>query len=187
MAFVPDEPMIEIPLGDDVALVETAVGVFPERVVGVVHLHQGLTVHVALALEDGRAELVEYSVRRGAKPLTASTVHDLPAGAIVDEVRRRAGTAAQSKARSGIVAPVYMFGAGSLFPDVDEASGRAAVQSQRGRPVRDEDLRAVGRIVRDNPGRTVAAVKEQLHLTERTDSRWIAAAKKKGYDQGAPE
>jgi|GEM_PF-4876400 len=70
-----------------------------------------------------------------------------------------------------------------LMPKDDErqAIGARAVASQRGRLVSDEDLRKVAEIVVGNDYDPRKEVVRQLHLSDRTTSRWIAEARRKGF------
>ena len=69
------------------------------------------------------------------------------------------------------------------IPSDDEldAYGAKAVSSLRGRPVSDEDLRKVAEIVKDNGFNPRKQLKETLNLSERTASRWIAEARRRGF------
>lgn len=116
-----------------------------------------------LTVEDGHPVLVSLTISRGnwAKgPLKASTVHDIP----VDQVVRQS------------VADI-----GRLMAR-NEGREPAPVRAYGRRSVNAELLRQVAEIVKsDRLGHPNEAVKNKLHCSSRTASRWIAAAREGGF------
>jgi hypothetical protein len=134
-----------------------------------------------LEVRDGRPIVTALMVA-GAPDVgvSVSAVHDLPLGAILDEVIARVGASTLALVRAhqaAVAGRPHQF----LSPEEASRARRGAAVSLRGKPVRDEDLRLVAEIVRSSEYAPRKRVAEQLHLSDRTASRWIATAKDRGY------
>jgi hypothetical protein len=157
-------------------LVELSDGtLFPEAVTAT-FIPQGLSpfVEVSLEVQDGRPVLTRFAVvRRGpATRVTASDVHDLNVGEIVDGVIRALAAMAQADPNE-----VEM---GRALRDEDAAERAASLANNR-RPVTDAQLQQAANIARANPYDPRKQVAEQLCTSERTASRWLAEARKRGF------
>jgi len=123
----------------------------------------GLALH--LVVEDGRPVLdsVSFVRPRDARgPLSASRVHAVP----LDTVVRRA---------VALVATHFAKG--------DEVAAPSGLLHARGRRVvTDELLREVAEVVRADPrGTPNKAVQQTMHTSARNASRWIKAARERGF------
>ena len=133
-----------------------------------------------MAVEDGRPVMTHFTVGRrpGGSAVTASFIHGLPVGDLFDQLVAYLDWGADLM-QKGYDDPNVVH----LMPKDDErqAMGARAVASQRGRLVSDEDLRKVAEIVVGNDYDPRKEVVRQLHLSDRTASRWIAEARRKGF------
>lgn len=121
-----------------------------------------LTIHV----ENGRPVLTSLTVdrpRHSTGDLEASTVHKLPVGQLVRAAVEQGGYLMERTGHAG-------------------ASGASALRARGRRSITDDLLREVAAVVQDDPlGEPNQAVQRQLHTSSRTASRWIAAAKRRGF------
>jgi hypothetical protein len=157
-------------------LVELSDGTsFPAAITATV-IPQGLSpfVEVSLEVQEGRPVLTRFAVvRRGpAARVTASDVHDLNVGEIVDDVIRTLAAMAQADPNEVVM--------GQALRD-EEAAERAAALSKNRRPVTDSQLRQAANIAHHNPLDPRKQVAAQLYTSERTASRWLAEARKRGF------
>lgn len=124
--------------------------------------------------------MTHFTVERrpGGSAVTASFIHGLPVGDLFDQLVAYLDWGADLM-QKGYDDPNVVH----LMPKDDErqAMGARAVASQRGRLVSDEDLRKVAEIVVGNDYDPRKEVVRQLHLSDRTASRWIAEARRKGF------
>jgi hypothetical protein len=152
---------------------------FPKRLMAAGHYDDGPSVALYFLVEEGRAVLYEVNFggpppsnpRLARRPLvTPSLVHGLPLGHIIDwtideivkiTARERAGT----------------------FLTVPEVLAlRERTASLRGRPVSDETLQQVAVIVKNHDDFDYRLeVAKQLHVSDRTASRWISLARGRGF------
>jgi len=122
-------------------------------------------------------------------PVTPSRLHDLRLGLILDQVvasvamtfdlvRRGRYQAKADDAGLALVRELKRVAPTKLVGRlvVDEEPAR-----RRGRPVSDEELRRVAEIVEANDYDPRKEVMRTLHVSGRTASRWIAAAKDRGF------
>jgi len=121
--------------------------------------------------------------RAGGDPLTASMIHRLPVGGLLEQLIAYLSWGAELF-QSGHDHPGIVH---DMPTDAErEATGRRAVTSQRGRPVGDEELRAVVAIYESDKFGYREKVRDRLNLSTRTASRWIALAKDRGLIEDEP-
>jgi hypothetical protein len=142
-----------------------------------------------LVVENGRPVLTTLSIARrsGAKgALKASTVHEVPVDQVVRQTVEQVGR---------LMARLERFSdipwGGDLPPEAWDQMPDA-LRSYGRRVVDDELLRQVATVVLSDPlGMPNQAVKQQLHTSARNASRWITAARKRGFipanDKGAQQ
>jgi hypothetical protein len=110
--------------------------------------------------------------------LSASAVHALPLDQLINQAITTAALQTQLVKRafeSTIGEPT--------FRSEDEQNAERIVRavSVRGRPIDDETLRRVAQLAKANPFSYREDIKEQLNVSLRTASRWVAAAKNRGF------
>lgn len=122
---------------------------------------------VELTVEDGRPVLTTLMVGRPshtAGALKASTVHGIPVDQVVRKVVEDVGRLMERVD-------------GQALPD-----GSGALKAYGRRVITDELLREVAEHVRGDPhGKPNQAVARNLHTSSRNASRWISAAKERGF------
>lgn len=148
-------------------------GVFPKDFLVLAQYEDGPVLQLLLGVRDGQAAVKNLAVSTESPdglPITASMVHDLPLGQMFDEAIGQAAVAA-----TALASP-------QLFVTLEEATAARAeaLASRRGRPVSEENLLKVAAIVRANTYDPRQEVRRELHVSERTASRWIAEARSRG-------
>ena len=175
-------------LPESIEFDELSTGVlFPQNLLVMANYDGGPSLQFLLAVEDGQAIVSSLTVSRNVldcppdcPPISATMVHELPLGQIIDEVIARTATGFLALYRAHQAA---LAGRPHQFLTPDEAAAtRAGARrgSRRGRPVSDEDLRDVAAIVQTNTYDPRRQVREELNVSERTASRWIAEARSRG-------
>lgn len=162
---------------------------FPERLDTYGRYANGPYMRLIFEVEAGRPVLrslifgdaASEAARDDGPPLTASVVHDLPLGQIVQwtieaNVRGTEAMRRADEARAANRPHQFLTQAES-----DDLTRRARAVSVRGRPVGDETLRRVAEIVRANAFDYCKQINEELHVSLRTASRWVAVAKDRGF------
>lgn len=168
----PDRPLVKLADGT----------LFPETATLLVYVReeeQEVEIHAEVSLEvhDGRPIVVRVAVARGIHsegrwerlPLTPTMLHDLNFGKIFDRAIRHGGYIAVD--------------ADTEFVDRQAASAsaqRAAALARRRQPLTDALLAQVVNIVRHNKYDPRKQVASMLYVSERTASRWIAEARRRG-------
>lgn len=101
--------------------------------------------------------------------ISATDIHSLPIDELTDRaIFRAGGDFADSRT-----------GAGHEDPSTE---GTASVRTRRRHAMSDELLREVAEVVRaETRGEPRQAVRRHFHTSERTASRWIAAARERGF------
>ena len=126
-------------------------------------IDNGPSISLRVIVEDGRPILDTFFVARqnGATgPLTASAIHSIP----VDKLFREA------------VPQIARFVAGL------DGRREGAAPALRGRRITDDLLKQVADVVRTDPlNEPNKAVQRHLHCSSRTASRWIGAARDRGF------
>ncbi len=161
---------------DPTELTELADGTpFPASIsVSIVRIGLVPIIEMSLEVRDGRPVMTRFAyVTRGPKgpPLTASEIHDTKVSEIFEStVLHLAATAGAQD--QGLILP----------DDLDKEAGQAAVDLARGRRgPSDRQLELAAAIARANKYDPRKEVANQLYVSERTASRWIAIAKERGY------
>lgn len=142
----------------------------------------GPFIGMRIEVDDGQPVLAALHVLReaGAPPISATLLRELSIDVLVDEaVRALAGTLYWGGLNFGAPLP----GVGS-FRDEYDAAVELAARARSRRPMTDSLLRQVASIVRANPYEPRRSVAEQIPTSERTASRWIAAARERGLLEG---
>jgi hypothetical protein len=161
---------------------------FPQDLLVMANYDGGPSLQLLLAVEDGQAIVSSLTISRSVPdcppdcpPISATMVHELPLGRIIDEVIARTATgflALYRAHQAALAGRPHQF----LTPDEVAATREGARRgSRRGRPVSDEDLRDVAAIVRTNSYDPRVQVVTDLHVSKRTASRWIAEARSRGF------
>jgi hypothetical protein len=152
---------------------------FPSSVTYRTAIEDGPAITMTATVENGRPVMANFQVERrtGGPAVTASYIHTLPVGELFDQLVAQVGWGTAlfqlGHDEPGVVHP--------MPTDAErQAAGARAVSSQRGRPVSDDDLRKVAEIVRDNDFDPRQQIVRELHLSQRTASRWIAEARRRG-------
>lgn len=183
--FDPAQWFFVMQTSEDIDVVQLEGGAwFPQEVLVRGRYRNGPPLLMVLGARDGKAQLFSFTVgepRDGDSPAIApAAVHDLPLGQILDrtitgiaELIPLMRHAAESNASGG---PRWL--------TADQIADAKAIgaSARRGRPVRDETLREVADIVctyEDIDYRE--EVRRRMQVSQRTASRWIAAAREKGY------
>ncbi len=173
----PDNPLTTFVVHDlDSPLVELVTGVqFPGRTLVEAHGADGLLIEVLLEVEDRRPVVSRVTVGRseGGAPLDAASL-GLPLGRIFDQVIAQvAATVARSQASAKV--PF-----GTMFQWPSDTGARAVAARRRHQPASDTELKQVAQIVRSNKYDPRKQVARELPVSERTASRWIAEARRRG-------
>ncbi len=172
------------PLPEYIEFDELSTGVlFPQNLLVMAQYADGPNLQLLLGVEDGQAIVSSLTISRNVPdnppdcpPISASMVHDLPLGKIIDEVIARTATGFLALYRAHQAAQArrpHQF----LTPEEADTARAGALTSRRGRPVSNEALRAVAEIVRTNSYDPRLQVQRELHVSQRTASRWIAEAR----------
>ncbi len=177
-------------------------GLFPERV-GVIALpgrEEGIVVSLQLAVHDGRPVLTGAHVSAGDDHhLSPSQVREVPWGALFERavaetaalsavlMRRRHGTNRILQAQMGGLSRTEATELVGMLADptaneIEDARRAALNSSRRGRPVGDDTLRRVGKIVAAHPRDYREVMRDEFAISLRTASRWVKQAKDMGYD-----
>lgn len=175
-----------VPPPDEFYFTELRTGsLFPVRIENVTcRYRSGPLLTLTLGAEDGVAKVFDLKItpdEEGGPGVTGSMVHDLPIGQIIDSVIGRCAVFAVGMVRLNNEAAE---GRPHEFLPRDEVSSatQGAIRSRRGRPVSDSDLRRTAEIVSNYDDYDYRQeVRRQLHLTERTASRYISLARKRGF------
>ena len=143
----------------------------------------GPLLHWTVGVHDGKAVVFAMKIEAEGHldfALTGSMVHDLPAGQIMNQVlaRTATGTVALVKlAKASAEGKPYEY----LTPDELGGAKQGALGHRRGRPVKDEALARVAQIVKDyDDYDRRKEVARQLHVSDRTASRYIKLAQDRG-------
>ena len=164
---------------------------FPRRITARTAIGDGPTITFSVAVQDGVPVMTHFAAdqRSGGSAVTATLIHDLPVRELFDQLISYLGWGADLM-QSGY----DNSNAVHLMPTDAErqAAGARAISSQRGRPVSDESLRKVAEIVnaeiaKGNNYDRRNQVREELHLSKRTASRYIAEARKRGLIEEGPD
>jgi hypothetical protein len=155
---------------------------FPSQLTVGVEVGDGQLLTLTLQVEGGRPVLTRCLVERApeAVPLSASALHDLPLGEIVDRVVESIGAFTYMRAQQGAQEGEF------AWSDFWRA-GAGASSSLRGRPVGDEALAVVAEIVQANTFNPRKEISKRLHVSARTASRWIRLAQDRGLIPVAPK
>jgi hypothetical protein len=143
---------------------------------------------VVLEVEDGRVVLSRFSIERqrttgpGSWPdgesrgpeVTPSFIHGLNVRAIIEQVIRRVAETSLAWTRLDQPMP-------RVTSDEARAVGDRVLATRQYRPVDMGLLRQVADIVTVNTYNPRKQVAEELHTSERTASRWIAEARRRGF------
>jgi hypothetical protein len=154
-------------------------GMFPLEVTVTARYGNGPILRIELGFEDGRPVVSSFAVEReeGGPPISASMVDELPIGSIFDEVIGRLATTGLAMFRAHNAASE---GRPRVFLTPEEAEAARTSVGRRGRPVEDDQLRLVAEIVQANPYAPRPEIRDRLHVSERTASRWIKEARRRG-------
>jgi hypothetical protein len=162
---------------------------FPTAITVTARLKNGPLIGLSLGIEGGKPVFRSSTFSRAPEepPLTPADIHDVPLGAIFDEVVARVATSAFAILRSNRAAAAgepHRF----VSPEESQQIANAAMASRRGRPVRDQELLKVARILESNQYDPRLQVVRELSVSPRTASRWIAEARRRGYvkEEGTP-
>jgi hypothetical protein len=141
-------------------------------------------VDVVLAVEHGEVVVTQVVVSRAdnARTLDASALKSVPIRKIIDEAKRRVGMYAAIGQE--FANPRRSEGYLWMIAPGDETFGlRPGTLGghRRGVPVTDAELQRVAEIVRSTKYAHRAKVADELHLSLRTASRWIAEARRRGF------
>jgi hypothetical protein len=161
---ITDEPVVDVEFVSGLVL--------PSPVVAHVELAGRPPMDLRLEVdEDGEVVVTQVTFARadGARALTASAIRSVPFKLIVDEVIRRLEIEAKLSQ-----------------PQPLDATGGLRVRSRvlrtrTRRLIDDALLTEVAAIVRFNPAKPNEALRTQMHTSARNASRWIAAAKQRGF------
>jgi hypothetical protein len=158
-------------------LVDLANGApFPSTLVARCKINDDRLLALTFKVEDGRPVVTRCLVEGvpSGAPLSASVLHELQLGEIVDRIVATVGAFAYMDVGSeGRDEATF------AWPDVFRAGARAT-SSLRGRPVPDNALAKVAEIVGRNDFNPRKQIRDELHVSERTASRWIAIARERG-------
>lgn len=164
-----------VPPGVAVGLVELSTGgLFPASVEVAIEVDNGYLWRLRLGVEDRRPVVNRLDVERASTvsgayagpPITATSLRDVP----FEDMTRRAIEAAGRAAAHW-----------SGRPESGDDAGVAAALARRRRPMTDALLRRVAQVARINPYDPRHQVAEQLSTSERSATRWIAEAKRRGF------
>lgn len=131
-------------------------------------------VSLVLGVEDGRPVLNKIVIERSTGPrgrlhggpaFTAGGVHSMP----FEDITRKG------------IAAIALAAARNSGESNEVAAVTSALGTRKRRLLSADHLRKVAEIVRDNPETPTQAVKEQMFTGYRNASRWISAAKDKGF------
>ncbi len=190
---MPKTPAVEvmIPLKEAIPLTQLDDGTwFPERVEAFAFFRgskQRPVLGLVLEIEEGRVVLSRFSVERqrttgpGSWPdgqsvgpeVTASFIHGLNVGAVLEVVVRRVATSSLAFTRLDQPAP-------RVTAEEAHAVGDRVLATRQYRRVDVGLLRQVADIASVNAYNPRRQVAEELHTSERTASRWIAEARRRG-------
>jgi hypothetical protein len=150
--------------------------VFPERLRVLARYPGGPLIEMELEVVEGRPEIATFSISRvaGGSWLEPSFVHDLPLARLKDHVVERSMSLAVE------VGHISMGAFDILLPMSDEPDRAAATKALRGRPIRTDTLHQVVNIVRSNDFDHRKQIARELHVSDRTASRYIAEARRRG-------
>jgi hypothetical protein len=153
---------------------------FPEVLLVTGRYLSGPLLSMSFRVLEGEPTLLSLTIGHeddlGAR-VTPSAVHDLPLGQLIGETIARMAEVTLLFRRPDSSGT----DAAHRFPSLaDGANARkAAVASQRGRPVSDDTLRRVSEIISESPFDPRVKIHEEFNVSSRTASRWIAEAKKR--------
>ncbi|MGO9879617.1 MAG: hypothetical protein ACLPSM_09745 [Acidimicrobiales bacterium] len=194
MDDVKKTPQLEpgIMLGETAPLTQLDDGTwFPERTQAFAFFRgsvQWPVLSFVLEVEARQVVLTRFSVERqrttgpGSWPdgesvgpeVTASFIHGLNVGAILEQVIRRVAEFSLSFTRLDQPMP-------RITPEEARTVGERALATRQYRRVDDALLRQVADIAAVTTYNLRGQVSERLHTSERTASRWIAEARERGF------
>lgn len=153
---------------------------FPINVKVTARYENGPLMEMATGVDDGRPVITQFGLTsaEGGPPISASMIDALPLGAIFDQVVEVLATSGLAFFRAVGAAKD---GRAHIFLSDEERERAANAASRRGRPVSDQILRRVADIVRANPYSPRADIRAEIAVSERTASRWISEAKRRGF------
>jgi hypothetical protein len=163
-------------LDSGTTMVELETGVlFPSRIAVSAPGIDGLQLEILLEVEDRRPVVSRFALARapGAPPLGAGIV-GLPLGRIFDQVTSVVANTYAQKAASDKV-PF-----GHVFTYPSDTGARAVAARRRYRPVSEAELKQVAAIAQANSYDPRKQIASELHVSDRTASRWLAAARARG-------
>jgi hypothetical protein len=158
---------------------------FPEWASVGALMAKGPMIDLTINIQEGRPVISGVSIYQGAEDrleITASLVHDLPLGRIFDLAVSAVAASVlklqRSTPRERLYHPLPEWLPSTV--SADDVADAVRLVSRRGRPVADDDLHRVAAIVRRNSYDPRKQVARELHLADRTASRWIAEARRRG-------
>lgn len=160
---------------------------FPQRFSATAQAPGGPIVGMTIEVENDRLVVTYLSLVRYRHGPTITS--SLLKGFQLDSIRERVISDVASMVANDLSAARLPGGSHAastlaLRPIAVEESiaiGAIPADSQYGRPVSDTDLRRVAEICRNNDYNWRKQVARDLNVSERTASRWIATARKRGY------
>ena len=177
---MPTEKFEVMPLNPDFRLVKLADGtLFAAEITVQAWQTGGPLLEITLKVKNGQPALTYFGVRAGsdddAEPLRPFLIRALPVARIVEHVMKYVATVALMRDRFARENSPWDLSVDELGK-AEEMSARLG----RRRPMTDPLLQQVANIVRDNQYDPRRKVAETLFMSNRTASRWIAEARRRG-------